>query len=95
MSTVKSLTYHGQKPPTKEDAKLAKNHLVRTIALEKSKVKEHEDQKAIAKKAKNKKSEKYNDSHLKEHKKDIAKRESSKRTIGQIWDKLESLRSKK
>ena len=70
MSTVKSLVYHGQKPPTKEDAKLAKSHLVRTIALEKTKVKEHEDQKAVAKKAKNSKSVKYNDSHLKEHKKE-------------------------
>lgn len=86
--------YHGTKPPTKEDAVLANSHLTRTIALEKSKVKEHEKQKALAKRLKNKKSEKYNDSHLKEHKKDIAEREGSKRTINHIWDKLQSMRSK-
>lgn len=95
MSQVKNLIYHGKKPPTKEDAKMAKNHLGRTISLEKSKVKEHENQKSLAKMAKNKKSMAYNDAHLKEHKKDIAKRESSKRTINQIWSKLGSLRSKK
>lgn len=95
MSTVKSLVYHGNKPPTKEDAKLAKSHLVRTIALEKSKVKEHEDQKAKAKEANNQESEDYNESHLKEHKKDIAKREASKQTINKIWGKLKSLRNEK
>lgn len=94
MSTVKSLIYHGKKPPTKEDARLAKKHLTRTISLEKSKVKEHEDQKKLANKWGNKESARYNDSHLKEHKKDIAKREGSKRTINQIWDKLESMRNK-
>lgn len=95
MSKVRDLIYHGTKPPTRDDARLAKSHLNRTIALEKSKVKEHEDQKKLSKKAGNKKSEKYNDSHLKEHKKDIAKREDSKRTINQIWNKLETLRSQK
>lgn len=92
---VRSLMYHGTKPPTKEDARLAKSHLDRTLKLEKTKVKEHEAQKSKAKKAKNKKSVQYNESHIKKHKEDIAEREASKHTINQIWDKLESLRSGK
>jgi hypothetical protein len=94
MSTVKSLIYHGKKPPTKEDAVLAKSHLDRTIALEKQKVKEHETQKSKAKKFKNKASVNYNASHIKEHGKDIAEREQSKRTISKIWDKLQSMKGK-
>ena len=95
MSSVKNLIYHGKKPPTKEDAVLAKSHLNRTIALEKQKVAEHKTQKAKAKKFGNKASVGYNQSHIDEHGKDIAKRQQSKSTINKIWDKLESLRSKK
>jgi ABC-type nickel/cobalt efflux system permease component RcnA len=86
--------YHGVKPPTKEDARLAKSHLDRTMDLEKQKVKEHETQKTKAKKAGNKQSVKYNESHIKNHKKDIAERQQSKKTISQIWDKLQHMRSK-
>lgn len=95
MTKVKQLTYHGIKPPTKEDARMAKSHLDRTMSLEKVKVKEHEKQKKIAKKAGHSASVKYNDSHIKSHNKDIEERTESKKTINQIWDKLESLRSKK
>lgn len=95
MTKVKELTYHGIKPPTKEDARMAESHLDRTMALEKTKVKEHEKQKKIAKKQGHKASVKYNESHIKSHKKDIEERTESKKTISQIWDKLESLRSKK
>lgn len=95
MATVKSLIYHGIKPPTKEDAMLAKNHLDRTVKLEKSKVKEHEKQKLLAKKSGHKDSIKYNESHIKSHEKDIKERTQSKATINKIWDKLESLRSRK
>jgi hypothetical protein len=99
MSTVKSLmttkNYHGVKPPTKEDARLARSHLDRTMDLEKQKVKEHEVQKAKAKKVGHKQSVQYNESHIKKHKEDIAERQQSKKTINSIWDKLESLRGKK
>lgn len=95
MSTVKQLTYHGMKPPTKEDARLAKSHLDRTMALEKTKVKEHEAQKAKAKKAGHKGSVKYNESHIKSHKEDIAERTESKKTINKIWDSLQTMRNKK
>jgi Ulp1 family protease len=94
MSTVKSLIYHGVKPPTKEDAVLAKKHLDQTMSLEKTKVKEHQAQKYKARKAGHKKSVKYNESHIKSHQKDIKERTQSKKTINQIWDKLESMRSK-
>lgn len=92
MTTVKSLIYHGVKPPTKEDAILAKKHLDKTMKLEKVKVKEHEIQKSKAKKMGHKKSVKYNESHIKSHKKDIQERTQSKETINQIWDKLETMR---
>ncbi len=95
MGTVKSLIYHGKKPPTKEDAILAKSHLDRTMDLEKQKVKEHEVQKAKAKKMGHKQSVSYNESHIKSHKKDIKERTQSKATINQIWDKLESMRGSK
>jgi len=98
MSSVKSLVkdknYHGVIPPTKEDAKLARSHLDRTLSLEKTKIKEHEAQKAKAKKAGNKKSVNYNQSHIKNHQKDVQEREQSKATINKVWDKLQSLRSK-
>jgi transketolase len=74
---------------------MAKNHLDRTMALEKVKVKEHEKQKKIAKKVGHNASVKYNESHIKKHKEDIAERTASKKTINQIWDKLQSLRSDK
>lgn len=98
MSTVKSLmntkNYHGVKPPTKEDARLARSHLDRTMSLEKKKVQEHEVQKGKAIKAGHKPSVKYNESHIKKHKEDIAERQQSKKTISQIWNKLESLKEK-
>ena len=94
-SLMKSKKYHGVIPPTKEDAKLAKSHLDRTLKLEKTKVKEHEAQKSKAKKAGNKKSVKYNSSHIDNHKEDIKEREASKKTINQVWDTLQTLRSKK
>jgi len=97
MANVKSLIsskYHGVIPPTKEDARLARSHLDRTMSLEKTKIKEHEAQKAKAKKAGNKPSVKYNDSHLKKHKEDVAERQQSKQTINKVWNKLQSLRSK-
>lgn len=98
MTTVKSLVkkkYHGVKPPTKEDAKLARSHLDRTMALEEQKVKEHEKQKNKAKQAGHKQSVKYNEAHIKNHKKDIEERKDSKKTIDQIWSKLETLRAAK
>ena len=96
MSKVKSLmkNYHGVKPPTKEDATLARSHLDKTMTLEKQKVKEHETQKSKAKKVGNKQSVKYNESHIKNHKKDIAQRQQSKKTINSIWDKLQTLKEK-
>jgi DNA modification methylase len=95
MSKVKSLVkYHGVVPPTKEDAVLAKSHLDRTLKLEKTKIKEHETQKAKAKKVGHKKSVKYNESHIDKHKEDVKEREDSKKTINQVWDKLQTLRSK-
>jgi hypothetical protein len=87
--------YHGVVPPTKEDAVLAKSHLNRTLKLEKTKIAEHETQKAKAKKAKNKKSIKYNESHIAKHKEDMKEREDSKKTINEVWDRLQSLRSKR
>lgn len=99
MSNVKSLVknkkYHGVIPPTKEDAKLARSHLDRTITLEKSKIKEHDAQKVKAKKAGNKKSVAYNESHSKNHMADVKDRQQSKATINKVWNKLQSLRSTK
>lgn len=95
MTRVKELTYHGVKPPTKEDAKLATSHLDRTMKLEKTKIKEHQKQKSVAQKSGNNRSVKYNESHIKDHKSDLKERSESKKTIQKIWEKLESLRSKK
>jgi hypothetical protein len=99
MSSVKSLInnkkYHGVQPPTKEDAKLARSHLDRTMSLEKQKIKEHKIQKSKAKKMGNKQSVNYNDSHIKKHKEDVAERQQSKKTINEIWDKLGSMRGNK
>jgi hypothetical protein len=92
---MKDKNYHGVIPPTKEDAKLARSHLDRTLKLEKTKIKEHETQKSKAKKAGNGKSVKYNESHIKNHKDDVKEREQSKATINKVWNKLQSLRSKK
>ena len=95
MGTVKSLMkYHGVVPPTKEDAVLAKSHLDRTLTLEKKKIKEHEAQKKKAKKVGNKKSVKYNQSHIDKHKDDVKEREDSKKTINAVWDRLQTMRSK-
>jgi len=98
MSTVKGLMkdkkYHGVIPPTKEDAVLAKSHLDRTLKLEQTKIKEHEKQKAKAKKNGHSASAKYNESHIKNHKKDVEERVQSKKTISQVWNKLESMRKK-
>jgi hypothetical protein len=96
MSTVKSLMkYHGVVPPTKEDAVLADSHLDRTLKLEKTKIKEHQKQKKKAIKAGNKASVKYNQSHIDKHKDDVKERKDSKKTINKVWNKLESMRSKK
>ncbi len=96
--TVKALMkdkkYHGVIPPTKEDAVLAKSHLDRTLKLEKTKIAEHVSQKAKAKKVGNKVSAIYNESHIKNHKKDVEEREQSKATINKVWNKLQSMRSK-
>jgi len=91
---MKDKKYHGVIPPTKEDAVLAKSHLDRTLKLEKTKIVEHENQKAKAKKNGHKSSVKYNESHIKNHKKDVEEREQSKATINKVWNKLQSMRSK-
>lgn len=91
---VKNNGYHGVIPPTKEDAVLAKSHLDRTLKLEQTKIKEHIKQKAKAKKMGNKKSMSYNESHIKNHKKDVAERVQSKKTIANVWNTLQSMRSK-
>jgi len=91
---MKDKKYHGVVPPTKEDAVLAKSHLDRTLKLEKTKIKEHENQKSKAKSMNNEKSMKYNESHIKNHKKDVEERVQSKKTINEVWDKLKSMRNK-
>ena len=91
---MKDKKYHGVVPPTKEDAVLARSHLDRTLKLEKTKIKEHQKQKSVAKKMGHKKSMKYNESHIKNHKKDVEERVQSKKTIDAVWDKLKNMRSK-
>ena len=76
-----SLDYHGQKPVTKTDVKLAKKHLKATIKLEKSKTSDHL---RAAKSTSNSRSKAYNMSHAKGHQKDIKQRQTSLKTISRL-----------
>lgn len=72
------MSYHGEVPVTKSDAKLAKKHLKATYKLNKAKIKDH--QKA-AKKASDPKSVSYNRSHSAEHQKDNQGVQASLKTL--------------
>lgn len=90
-----SATYHGEKPVTKPDMDMAKDHLTNTIALKqtelalnKSKIKDH--QQAIASTT-NPKSISYNKQHITGHENDnktiqatIAEREASMKTLSNL-----------
>jgi hypothetical protein len=86
--------YHGKLPPTSDDARMAMSHLVRTVSLDKKKVKEHEKQMKKSIKAGNKQSKDYNKSHLENHKDDIKEREQSIKTLRGIRGALKPLVSK-
>lgn len=74
-------SYHGIKPPTKEDAQMANSHLDRTFALNASKIAEHQAAKRRAIKMGNQKSVAYNDSHLTKHQDDNKQVMKSKKTL--------------
>lgn len=84
-------TYHGIKPPTTDDARMAMSHLVRTIGLDKTKVKEHQKQMKKSVKAGNKASKDYNKSHIDNHKDDIKERQQSVKTLKGLRGALKPL----
>ena len=83
--------YHGVKPPTTDDAKMAMSHLVKTIALDKSKIAEHQVAKKKAQSVGNKKSVNYNQSHIDNHQDDVDERQQSVKTLKGIRGSLKPL----
>lgn len=79
-----SLTYHGKVPVTKDDIKMAKDHLKVTYKLNKQKIKDHKDALKTAQNSDNQKSATYNRSHLVGHQKDNAKIKTSMKTVNTI-----------
>lgn len=75
------MDYHGPKPVTKSDVKLAKKHLKVTMALEKKKISEHQ---TAAKRTSNPRSKSYNQAHVKAHQKDVKQRQQSLKTISKL-----------
>ena len=75
-----SLPYHGPKPVTKADKKMAKAHLKETKALLNSKISDHRQ----AMKTSNTKSKSYNKSHLTAHQSDLKKVNKSIKTVSKL-----------
>jgi len=92
MASIKSiLKYHGKKPPTKEDAKMAMSHLDRTEDLNESKIQEHLKALKKAKDKGHKKSQEYNKAHIDKHEDDNDEVKQSKKTLRAIRGKLPKL----
>lgn len=70
--------YHGPKPVTADDFKMAKKHLKATYKLNKQKIKDH---KKALKDSEGSKSADYNHSHLQGHQTDNAKIQQSMSTL--------------
>ena len=64
-------------PRSKADVALGMKHLQRTIKLEKSKIADHRKAAAVAKKAGDKGSYRYNVAHLKGHEADVKDRQKA------------------
>lgn len=79
-----TLPYHGPTPVTVTDVAMAKKHLKQTKTLNNQKIAEHQVAKVQAQKAGNQKSASYNDSHLKSHKADNAKIQTSMNTVNNL-----------
>jgi hypothetical protein len=75
-----SNSYHGPKPVTKSDKKMAKTHLKETKALLNSKMSDHRR----AMKTSNTKSKAYNKSHLTGHQADLKKVNKSLNTLSKL-----------
>lgn len=75
-----SKDYHGPKPVTKTDKKMAKAHLKETKTLLSSKIKDHQR----AMKTSNTKSKAYNRSHLTAHQADVRKVNKSLNTLSKL-----------
>lgn len=73
--------YHGPKPVTKSDKKMASAHLKETKALLKEKIQDH--QKAM-KSTSNPKSKSYNRTHKVDHQADLRKVEKSLKTLSKL-----------
>lgn len=89
----KAHKYHGDIPPTKEDAKIGMSHLNRTGDVVDDKIDEHENALQDRLKMGKKKSAKYHKSHLKKHEEEKKKIEQSKKTLMAIRGKLPTLAS--
>lgn len=76
-----AVDYHGPLPVTTQDKKMAKKHLTASKQLLQSKISDHESAKEDAQEGGNEASESYNDSHLVSHKKDLAKVNTSLKTL--------------
>jgi hypothetical protein len=76
-----SSDYHGPKPVTKSDKKMAKAHLKETKVLLKEKISDHD--KAM-KSTSNPKSKAYNRTHKTDHQADLRKVEKSLKTLSKL-----------
>lgn len=76
-----SSDYHGPKPVTKSDKKMAKAHLKETKALLNEKIADH--RRAMAKTS-NTKSKSYNQGHVKGHVQDLKKVNKSLKTLSKL-----------
>lgn len=83
--------YHGDIPPTKEDAKIGMSHLVRTEDLVDDKIDEHDNAFRKALKLGHKPSAKYHKSHLKKHEAEKKEIEQSKKTLRAVRGSLPTL----
>jgi hypothetical protein len=75
-----SSDYHGPKPVTKSDKKMAKAHLKETKALLNDKIKDHKK----AMQTSNAKSKAYNKTHLTGHQADLRKVNKSLSTLSKL-----------
>jgi hypothetical protein len=76
-----SVDYHGVRPVTKDDQKIAKKHLKKTEDLVDEKIDDHENAKEDAQEAGNTQSAAYHDSHMKNHQKEKSDIEKSLKTL--------------
>lgn len=76
--------YHGPKPVTKSDKKMAKTHLKVTKKLVKAKIKDH--QQAIQKTS-NPKSKAYNQGHISGHQTELNQINRSLKTVSKLHPK--------